>query len=846
MMLGTSNRIWERESVGWSWFERCCVRGGGAAALGGDGTGSGDPVSALAFDELTELVWVGTSCGWLHAHRLEAMERPHSSRPILPGIQAVASASAFDVRDLVSTRFGCVVAAQGGVSWYRHGGIRVGMVSAPAQMEARSLCLSPVHDSHVFTCGGTTWLSLLDVERARVLQQSTLVVDSVHGAVSSAWTNNARVILVASAGGRISLRDPTSLKEFDHVSPFFGTPTCVVTKGNLFATSSYLVQDGISYVDPMVTLFDIRMLKVPARTIPFTPGPWRLAFDRQGASDMMLWCLSIDGSVASFSDTHDDPLDSFKLDASGDSFTTFRLSKHGLMAFGDSGGFAHLWASSDQASANEIRCDIPNVRPMANSSVLTGSPFISSILENPLGGRIPFLSGSGKEFLSDTKLLSLTTRKPFARFPPKIERSVLQESRRQDWVLFARAPAGFVRNSPEGFVAEKRISNKGRVKIRDPTTIDDPVCRYLFAEIDLVAQEGVEGFDFASYNRSQTICGLQNALPHSYVNSAIQALFFMRRMREELVDHFCEKDVCLSCELGFLFHMLKIGDPSVACEAWNFTRAFARNPLVEALGLLDIAASKDRPRSSSRIEKCMLYLVEQLERDTNTHNSIVREVLGSEVLISGMYFPSKTPINRKTQSLMYKLAYEAGSSTTDCPKRSERSFTDLLLSSLEKTTVSTRAFCQETGNFEELHQTRRIQTAPQVLLISCESEADGYDEFWSGEGIDIQDIEEASRAALASSPRIPTSLAISNCGDLDNKLIITELNDDEQREGALSYDILFVVSFVPSTENWVVNIKIPGPSPDSGWCVNSIPHCCFFFFSEMVVICTLRHQVVCK
>lgn len=91
--------------------------------------------------------------------------------------------------------------------------------------------------------------------------------------------------------------------------------------------------------------------------------------------------------------------------------------------------------------------------------------------------------------------------------------------------------------------------------------------------------QGYVADDYRYYNKTR-YSGLENHISNSYANSLLQIMHFTPVIRNFALQHAataCVGDICLLCELGYLFDMLQKAEGSI-CQATNLLKTLSSHP----------------------------------------------------------------------------------------------------------------------------------------------------------------------------------------------------------------------------------------------------------------------------
>ncbi|KAJ3122475.1 poly(A)-specific ribonuclease, partial [Nowakowskiella sp. JEL0407] len=608
-----------------------------------------------------------------------------------------------------------------------------------------------------------------------------------------------RLVSCGTLLGKVELRDPRSFGVEHLIDAHGGTLTDMDISGNTMITCGFSQRQGQMIVEPLVKVYDLRTLKA-LPPISFLSSPSHLKFHPKLTSTVFTVSSTGQFQICDLSNpTANIEFYQVETDAL---ITCFDVCSSGeAVAFGLRNGQVSLWTEKKEWHVNSysrssvlpdpVDKNLPRVSEDSPLNIV-GMPYYTT----------PLFSGTWPSHL----LFDV------GRAAPRIPPEVIPHMKLQQSVAYAPNQAGLKRNQQlytsmkkesrdvPKFRSEQERAKYGQQKeekvegeqqeqesmatatmMKTLTTDFSIPKRYKKIEI-LYSRFGIEDFDFGFYNKTP-YAGLETHILNSYSNSMLQVLYFNPGLQQSLKHHTqeCLRDVCLSCELSWLFKMLQSAK-GMNCQANNFLRTFGRIPQASALGLFEVEQQQGigagRMECKVLIQNFTRFLLEQMHQELMTPHFQAKYYLdgsadgvGNSLSVSTT--PAVTPAMKMTKELpgeesegvgggaggvvekssvekIYGIVTESSAICSSCnltvtktmcpfvvdlsykkintaPTNSKPSFVTVLHQSLSKET-NTKAWCVECKKYQPSMQLKVVKNLPGVLTINVGlSSEDGFD-----------------------------------------------------------------------------------------------------------------------
>uniref|UniRef100_A0AAX7VCZ1 PAN2-PAN3 deadenylation complex catalytic subunit PAN2 n=1 Tax=Astatotilapia calliptera TaxID=8154 RepID=A0AAX7VCZ1_ASTCA len=662
----------------------------------------GIPVTATHFDLQEEMLWMGNHRGHVTSFFGPTMARYSS-------FQVHATD---DIRHIQSLETGVLVLSKCNLRCYTRGGLVMFDYPMEEGADMHSLLMT---DNNTLLMGGLqNYVAEVDLNTVQETQKFTV---EVPGVAIMRQTN--RFFFCGHTSGKVTLRDLRTFKMEHEFDAFSGSLSDFDVHGNLLAACGFSSRglNGLA-CDRFLMVYDLRMMRA-VTPLQVHVDPLFLRFIPTYTSRLAI--LSQTGQCQFCEPTGlANMADIFHVNTVGQLLMSFDVStSKQALAFGDSGGCVHLWSDAPEVSFNDYSRETEFALPCLVDT-LPQLDWNHDLLPLSL---IPMPLTSTEPLLSDWPTALAT---PSPRRAPPVDPEILRTMKTVGFIGYAANPRTRPRNQVPYKIkdVEPDYDNYNQVP-ESPIGRDEEPHLYMvpkkYRKVTIkYSKLGLEDFDFKHYNRT-LFAGLEPHIPNAYCNCMIQVLYFLEPIRCLVQNHLCQKEFCLACELGFLFHMLDLsrGDP---CQASNFLRAFRTIPEASALGLIlsDSDEQTGKARLGRLIQSWNRFILTQLHQET-------QEQEGPQAYrgASSRYNTSVWMCSRLLRERALGLWVSSGAEKTI----KEYDFAEILKKSicLEQ---STQAWCENCEKYQPTVQTRNIRCLPDVLVINCEVNSAKEAEFW--------------------------------------------------------------------------------------------------------------------
>ncbi|XP_041365358.1 PAN2-PAN3 deadenylation complex catalytic subunit Pan2-like isoform X2 [Gigantopelta aegis] len=520
-------------------------------------------VSTLTFDTRQELVWVGNTGGHVTSYYGIDMQKYTS-------FQVHATN---DIRQILPLDSGILFLTKNSLRLSIRRGLSILNYQGQESMQDMQ-CMMMTGPSAVLMGGHQAKAVEFDLTKGQEMNQFDIGEPGC-----AIFRQSARFICAGDTSGKVKLYDPNTMKAEHVLDAHSGTLSDFDVHEHLLVTCGFSNRMGNLTADRFLMVYDMRVMRAVAPMqvhvdpmfIRFVPDySNKLAIVSQTGHFQLVEAIAMPP-----------PMVFYQVNTNGTAITGFDMSPScQSMMFGDNHGMLHEFTLGDNCCFNMYPepTEFPDpVQPL---------PPIHIDDEMTPYSVIPMIYPTNGHLMSDWPV-GMCKRE--YRKPKPIDPQLLQSMKVYQNVGYVPNPGKGLRNQ-----IAYRLPKEGQPsQTRKPSVPESPLGRgedpfqsipKKYQKVEMkYSKLGLEDFDFRHYNKTN-FAGLETNIPNAYCNAALQSLYFLEPLRCHLLNHLCQREFCLSCELGFLFHMLD-SQKGQTCQATNFLRAFRTIPEASALGL---------------------------------------------------------------------------------------------------------------------------------------------------------------------------------------------------------------------------------------------------------------------
>ncbi|KDR81497.1 hypothetical protein GALMADRAFT_239478 [Galerina marginata CBS 339.88] len=588
-------------------------------------SGFGQPITALSFDPVSDIIWAGLSSGTITSYfGVRGIRGPSFRVGGNSPAKKIISGDNY-VRALGNSDEGLGSWTKGGVNkWFFRPSLE-NIVTFSNTPPSSTFMVASLDSLEMAFLSPVSGAAMRKIPTTSILTQLEL---------------SHSMLISGSADGYLRIHDPRTGMERGGAEIFAKAHARSIqgleTTGNFIFTIGMGERQSRPFPDPLVKVYDVRTMR-SLPPIPFSAGPAFIHALPNRTSSVVV--ISNHGLINIVDASNPSATNEFyQLDIPSYITSTSISPSATYMAFGDAEGTIHLMSQAD----GDIPLNGFEGQPVPWADTPATLPELEWTKLTPLNAiGLPFFDTQLLSAWPSARIPKVASFSPPTRIPPQI----LASMKFNENVAYASLPKelrgrrNMTNAAPRRGIGRFR-SGKSALSELEPDDVSfdhdhDEVPRiYRRVEIEY-SKFGIEDFDFGFYNKTD-FSGLETHILNSYTNSVIQVMHYLRPIRQFAKGHItinCPREHCLLCELGFVSRMLEDAH-GTNCQASNFCKtvgvlAQASN----AIELMDYGREGAEVDYAQKIQTFHRFLIDHLSSEGSSLHQ------NTPVLPSGTHLP---------------------------------------------------------------------------------------------------------------------------------------------------------------------------------------------------------------
>ncbi|KAI2610550.1 ubiquitin carboxyl-terminal hydrolase-domain-containing protein [Hypoxylon sp. NC1633] len=708
------------------------------------------PVTVLAFDTSQELLWTGNEYGRVSSFYGTKLQ-PYTS------FKAHTSQDG-PVRQILFNDKGVIALGSRGVHMALRRGPPLWSIRHEDMQELRCMSFTSKGTAEIVVAGEQDKMLVIDLNKGEVSK----IVPTEH---KYTIMRRSRYICAATPTGAVHIIDSLNFQVIKVWNAHTAALNDMDAQHDFIVTCGYSMRHGTNYMpDPFVNVFDLKNM-VSMSPIPFPAGAAYVRMHPRMSTTSIV--MSQIGQMHVV-DLMNPNTSNVRQANSLSFFSMVEIASSGeAIALADGDCSIHLWGSPNKIHFAEFPT------PIETADSGTGNvPRIEwDSLDTPLSTvGMPYY----REVLLSAWPSNLVTE--VGAPPVKIDPQFLATLQERDWGYFGKNTRQLRRNqvedtrsteSPQSSLKPpKFLSEKAREAAKSPA--GTPAPEEVVPEIPQILQDtkleslkievpelyqnieikyskfGIDDFDFGYFNKTQ-YSGLQNHIVNAYANPLLQVMHYTPLVRNIALQHAataCVDELCLLCELGFLFDMLHKAEGE-ACQASNFTKTLSYHPEAGKLGLLEEEPHSSRTVMLQQLARFLLRQMAQnyslITQSPQTHMTEVprsgafEELFQTSATSSIRCMNCRSETTKADHTMVNELMYPQNKPGHRNPRVRGTTFSQVLKTSVERETTN-KGWCNNCHRYQTLATRKTIHRVPSVMMLTTAINNNDHRRLWATPG----------------------------------------------------------------------------------------------------------------